>query len=167
MCDMSSLDLSWTDSVTSCQVSYRIDHSITVGDLLKDACNYWGHLGWVAASTGRTSWGLECSDAFQQRLAVPRKRQQVRPLKQWPGILEVNIWVCPCPWWYLLSNIAIIRKQPVLGGTNTYVKMKNERRNSTDGRWNLLDVSFQQAAWRWSRHWPDLCPWCTMNCWLI
>lgn len=24
------------------KVSYRIDHSITVGDLLKDACNYWG-----------------------------------------------------------------------------------------------------------------------------
>ena len=24
------------------QVSYRIDHTITVGDLLKDTCNYWG-----------------------------------------------------------------------------------------------------------------------------
>jgi hypothetical protein len=33
------------------QVSYRIDHSITVGDLLKDACNYWGSWSQLVAET--------------------------------------------------------------------------------------------------------------------
>lgn len=31
-----------TAEMSTRQVSYRIDHTITVGDLLKDACNYWG-----------------------------------------------------------------------------------------------------------------------------
>ena len=45
-------------SMSALQVSYRIDHSITVGDLLKDACNYWGSRSQLVAETplGKGRW---------------------------------------------------------------------------------------------------------------